>query len=166
MKVNFLNTGNYEIYRRNDPAGKSSDTAIIVNNPQSKNRKNKDILEGKILNAESVDIKEELNPHYHHSAPVSETPETFNTVMEVIRNNPASYREVINPDKWLLPATGQNGVDSETENVAENYILSVYSDSGKKADNNLKRLKAQQILFEKYNRGNWRAPGMLVNLSF
>ena len=166
MKVNLLNTGNYEVYRRSDPAGKSSGSNIVINNPHSKNSKNKIIVEGEILNSGKVNIKEDLNPYYHHNSPVTEPTKSFNTVLEVVQNNPEAYQDIVNPDKWLMPPADKSREENKRENIADDYIISVYSGNTEEADKGIKRLKAQKSLFDKYNHGNWRAPGMLVNLSF
>lgn len=166
MKVNLLNTGNYEIYRKQNPSDKSSGISVIVNNPQSKKESNKIIIEGELYNTSKVNAKKEINPQYHHNSPVAETDKAFNSVLEIIQNNPDAYRDVVSPDKWLMPAVAKPTSNNNENSIPDQYIVSVYSGNREQEAGGLKRLKAQKSLFDKYNHGNWRAPGMLVNLSF
>ncbi len=169
MNVDLLNTSNYEVYRRNNHSDSRSNDSGKIHNPQSKSKVYKSIANGDLLNPDRADIKAQINPQYRRNAPVAKSHETFDAVFEVIEqeviNDPQSLGKLIDPAKIVLyPQAEKSSANQDT--TGKGYIISIHSDSKDSDERGFKKLKAQKRLYDKYNNGNWRQPGMLVNLSF
>lgn len=170
MKVNLINTGNYEIYRRHNHSDGQSNDSKNLGNPQSKSAMHKIVREGNVLNSDRIDVRQEINPQYRHTSPVAKSSETFDAVFEVIEqevvNNPESMNELVEQGKLILyPESADPGYSTKDE-LGKGYIISIPSPKRPADQRDHKLLRAQKRLFDKYNKSSWRQPGMLVNLSF